>query len=436
MEYQKTLEYLYNSLPMYHRVGMAAYKEDITNTVRLMQALNNPERKFKSIHVAGTNGKGSVSHFLASILQNSGYKVGLYTSPHLVDFRERIRINGQMISEEYVTNFVEANKPLFQKISPSFFEMTVAMAFNYFAEQNVDIAVIEVGMGGRLDSTNVIDPVLSIITNISIDHTQYLGNTIEAIAREKAGIIKRNVPVVIGQTQMECAHVFKEKASEMNSDIYFADKNFTLEETDKSNSFYLHALIYKNRNTYSLVKTPLSGRYQMKNLATVAQATDILRQIGYKISNTAFAIGIESVVIDTGLRGRWEIMSQKPTIVCETAHNEDGIRCLIEKINSLHINKLHIIYGCVNDKDYSKILEMLPKNANYYFCKPSVPRGLDTDELYNTASGIGLEGNKYESLSLAMREAKRRMDNDDILIITGSIFLVADAINLFDKRAV
>jgi dihydrofolate synthase/folylpolyglutamate synthase len=222
----------------------------------------------------------------------------------------------------------------------------------------------------------------------------------------------------------------------MKSDIYFADKNFTLEETDKSNSFYLHALIYKNRNTYSLVKTPLSGRYQMKNLATVAQATDILRQIGYKISNTAFAIGIESVVIDTGLRGRWEIMSQKPTIVCETAHNEDGIRCLIEKINSLHINKLHIIYGCVNDKDYSKILEMLPKNANYYFCKPSVPRGLDTDELYNTASDIGLEGNKYESLSLAMREAKRRMDDDDILIITGSIFLVADAINLFDKRAV
>ena len=274
MDYQEVLEYLYNSLPMYHRVGAAAYKTDITNTVKLMNALKHPERSFKAIHVAGTNGKGSVSHFLASVLRNSGYKVGLYTSPHLVDFRERIRINGEMIPEEYVAQFVNDHKSLFEEIEPSFFEMTVGMAFSYFREQMIDIAVVEVGMGGRLDSTNVISPVLSIITNIGLDHTQYLGNSLEAIAAEKAGIIKQEVPVVIGETQSATQRIFAEKAKELNAPIFFADNSFRVEETEQSTNSYMQAVISKNDEYYSDIKTPLSGKYQLKNLATVSQAVD------------------------------------------------------------------------------------------------------------------------------------------------------------------
>ena len=432
MDYQEVLDYLYSSLPMYHRVGASAYKTDITNTKKLMDAIDHPERKFKSIHVAGTNGKGSVSHFLASILRNAGYKVGLYTSPHLVDFRERIRINGEMIPEEYVTKFIIEHKPLFMEIEPSFFEMTVALAFNYFAEQQVDIAVVEVGMGGRLDSTNIITPELSIITNIGFDHTQYLGVTLPAIAKEKAGIIKRSLPVVIGETQPETQNIFIDKAKEMRSPIYFADKTYTAEETQVSTTNYLYASIVKNNEYFTEVKSPMSGKYQLKNLVTVAQSVDILRNIGYKITETAFKVGIESVILDTGLRGRWEIMSNRPTIVCETAHNEDGIRYLLEKIKSLEHRHLHIIYGCVNDKDYGKILEMLPKNAKYYFCKPSVPRGLDVNELYTSATAIGLQGNKYNNISEAITSAKKAASKTDLIIITGSIFLVADALNTFN----
>ena len=385
MIYQDVLEYLYNSLPMYQRIGKAAYKEDITNTVKLMAALKNPERKIKTIHVAGTNGKGSVSHFLASTLQNSGYKVGLYTSPHLVDFRERIRINGTMVSKEYVEEFVNTHKSLFDEVKPSFFEMTVAMAFCYFAEQNVDIAVIEVGMGGRLDSTNVIKPILSIITNIGLDHTQYLGSTLPAIAKEKAGIIKNNVPVIIGESQSEIEYVFLNKAKEMESKIYFADRNFNVQLLDDSRDDYMHALIRKGEDYYSEVKTPLAGSYQTKNLATVSQAVDLLRKKGYQISDTSFKIGVESVIIDTGLHGRWEGVSTSPTIVCETAHNEDGIKNLMAKLNTMDYDTLHVVYGCVNDKDYEKILMMLPTKAKYYFCTPSVPRGLDVNILHNTA---------------------------------------------------
>ena len=375
MNYQEVLDYLYSSLPMYHRVGAAAYKTDITNTVKLLGALEHPHHNFKTIHVAGTNGKGSVSHFLTSVLMNSGYKVGLYTSPHLVDFRERIRINGNMIPEEYVVQFVKDNSALFAEIEPSFFEMTVAMAFSYFASQAVDIAVIEVGMGGRLDSTNVITPELSIITNIGIDHTQYLGNTLADIAKEKAGIIKQHIPVVIGETQSEIQKIFATKAKETNSKLYYADKSFKTIETQESHNNYLYATIFKNDEFYSDIKTPLSGKYQLKNLATVAQAVDILKLKGYNITDTSFKIGIESVIIDTGLRGRWEIMNSDPLTICEVAHNEDGIKCLTEKLEQLKYQKLHIVYGCVNDKDYKKILSILPKEARYYFCKPSVPRG-------------------------------------------------------------
>lgn len=435
MDYQEVLEYLYNSLPMYHRVGAAAYKTDITNTVKLMNALKHPERSFKAIHVAGTNGKGSVSHFLASVLRNSGYKVGLYTSPHLVDFRERIRINGEMIPEEYVAQFVNDHKSLFEEIEPSFFEMTVSMAFSYFREQMIDIAVVEVGMGGRLDSTNVISPVLSIITNIGLDHTQYLGNSLEAIAAEKAGIIKQEVPVVIGETQSATQRIFAEKAKKLNAPIFFADNSFRVEETEQSTNNYMQAVISKNDEYYSDIKTPLSGKYQLKNLATVSQAVDILKQIGYNnITDTSFKIGIESVIIDTGLRGRWETMSTNPLIICETAHNEDGIRCLLEKLKEMNYTKVHIIYGCVNDKDYEKILSMLPTNARYYFCKPSVPRGLEVDTLYKSAEKLGLYGYKYNSIADAIDAAKETALDDEIVVITGSIFLVADAIAEFEKE--
>ncbi len=433
MIYQDVLEYLYNSLPMYQRIGKAAYKEDITNTVKLMAALNNPEQKIKTIHIAGTNGKGSVSHLLASILQNSGYKVGLYTSPHLVDFRERIRINGTMISKEYVEEFVNANKSLFDEVEPSFFEMTVAMAFSYFAEQNVDIAVIEVGMGGRLDSTNVITPELSIITNIGLDHTQYLGTTLPDIAKEKAGIIKNNVPVVIGESQSETEHVFLNKAKDMESEIYFADKNFDVQLLDDSRDDYLHALINKGEEYFSEIKTPLSGNYQTKNIATVSQAVELLRNMGYNITDTSFKIGVESVIIDTGLHGRWEVVSTSPTIICETAHNEDGIRNLIEKIESMDYYVLHMVYGCVNDKDYEKILSMLPRRAKYHFCTPSVPRGLNVDELYDSAISLGLNGEKYYSPKDAIDTAIAEAKWGDIIVITGSIFLVADALKVLHE---
>lgn len=433
MIYQDVLEYLYNSLPMYQRIGKAAYKEDITNTVKLMAALNNPEQKIKTIHIAGTNGKGSVSHLLASILQNSGYKVGLYTSPHLVDFRERIRINGTMISKEYVEEFVNAYKSLFDEVEPSFFEMTVAMAFSYFAEQNVDIAVIEVGMGGRLDSTNVIMPELSIITNIGLDHTQYLGTTLPDIAKEKAGIIKNNVPVVIGESQSETEHVFLNKAKDMESEIYFADKNFDVQLLEDSRDDYLHALINKGEEYFSEIKTPLSGNYQTKNIATVSQAVELLRNMGYNITDTSFKIGVESVIIDTGLHGRWEVVSTSPTIICETAHNEDGIRNLIEKIESMDYYVLHMVYGCVNDKDYEKILSMLPRRAKYHFCTPSVPRGLNVDELYDSAISLGLNGEKYYSPKDAIDTAIAEAKWGDIIVITGSIFLVADALKVLHE---
>ena len=418
---------------MYQRIGKAAYKEDITNTVKLMAALNNPEQKIKTIHIAGTNGKGSVSHLLASILQNSGYKVGLYTSPHLVDFRERIRINGTMISKEYVEEFVNANKSLFDEVEPSFFEMTVAMAFSYFAEQNVDIAVIEVGMGGRLDSTNVIMPELSIITNIGLDHTQYLGTTLPDIAKEKAGIIKNNVPVVIGESQSETEHVFLNKAKDMESEIYFADKNFDVQLLEDSRDDYLHALINKGEEYFSEIKTPLSGNYQTKNIATVSQAVELLRNMGYNITDTSFKIGVESVIIDTGLHGRWEVVSTSPTIICETAHNEDGIRNLIEKIESMDYYVLHMVYGCVNDKDYEKILSMLPRRAKYHFCTPSVPRGLNVDELYDSAISLGLNGEKYYSPKDAIDTAIAEAKWGDIIVITGSIFLVADALKVLHE---
>ena len=454
MTYSETLDYLFNSLPMYHRIGQAAYKADITNTVSLMHHLVNPERRFRSIHVAGTNGKGSVSHMLASILMQAGYKVGLYTSPHLVDFRERIRINGAMIPQEEVTRFVELHKDYMQSLQLSFFEMTVGLAFDYFAAQQVDVAVVEVGMGGRLDSTNVITPDLSIITNIGFDHTQFLGNTLPLIAGEKAGIIKPGVPVVIGESHPETRPVFEQKAAEMGAPIYFADDNYRIiaqpEPPSLASSdlqFTVEKLkvesgklkVEKNpsaaaNSQFSILnsqfKTPLSGSYQLKNLATLFQALELLPTVGYALSPDNIRNGIARVVQDTGLHGRWEKMDEHPLTICETAHNADGVRAMLQKLGEIPYHHLHLIYGCVNDKDFRSILQMLPHDRTiYYYTQPSVPRALPVAQLAEAAASCGMAGLPFATVGEAIRIARAAADpRHDLVLVTGSIFLVADAV--------
>lgn len=433
--YKEVINYLFSALPMYQRVGGAAYKADITNTVELLKAIGNPHKGFSTIHVAGTNGKGSVSSILASILQNSGYKVGLYTSPHLMDFRERIRINGDMIPEDYVVNFVQRNKSLFDKIHPSFFEMTVAMAFEYFNVSRVDVAVIEVGMGGRLDSTNVITPDLSIITNIGLDHTQFLGDTLEAIAAEKAGIIKSGVPVVIGETQPETQPVFTRIAEQKNAPIYFADSNFVVTDVMYSNfSMIMSVATTDGEQRYVGLKSPLCGDYQKKNIVTVVQAIDILRTRGYQIPLNAVMLGFESVMVDTGFKGRWQVVSTHPLTICETAHNPAGVASMLHTLATMEYEQLHIIFGCVNDKDCDAVLSLLPKTAKFYFCKPDVPRGLDVMQLQAVASKHGLSGEICNDISAAIAASHKAAAPNDLILITGSIFLVADALNYFYKK--
>lgn len=441
MNYDQTLEYLYNSLPMYHRIGQAAYKADIANTVALMQHLGNPERRFRSIHVAGTNGKGSVSHLLASILMQAGYKVGLYTSPHLIDFRERIRINGEMIPRDEVTRFVERHKAFMESVQLSFFEMTVGLAFDYFASQKVDIAVVEVGMGGRLDSTNVITPLISVITNIGFDHTQFLGDTLSKIAAEKAGIIKPHVPVVIGQTQAETRPVFERKAAEMESPIYFADQHYSIHELPHATALASPDLRFTVRGADSFVPTdmefssPLSGSYQLHNLATLFQVLQLLPDAGLDFSLQHVARGISRVVADTGLHGRWEQLDSHPLTICETAHNADGIEAMLQKLTSLPYKRLHLVYGCVNDKDYVKILRMLPsERTTYYYSSPSVPRGLPVSTLAQAALSCGMAGEAFPTVGQAIRAARAAADPEtDLVLITGSIFLVADAVDYYSR---
>lgn len=439
MTYSETLDYLFSSLPMYHRIGQAAYKADIANTVQLMSHLGNPERKFRSIHVAGTNGKGSVSHTLASVLMQAGYKVGLYTSPHLVDFRERIRINGQMIPEQEVAGFVGQHRDFMQTLQLSFFEMTVGLAFDYFAHQQVDVAVVEVGMGGRLDSTNVIRPDLCIITNIGFDHTQFLGSTLPEIAGEKAGIIKPGIPVVIGETHPETRPVFEQKAAETNAPICFADDKYAIEDLktgrlkdDKEGGpsslpldTELHFAVHPIGGTY---RSPLSGSYQLKNLATLFQALELLPQLGYRITDGNVRQGIARVVADTGLRGRWDKVGEHPLTICETAHNADGIRAMLQKLSELPYRRLHLVYGCVNDKDYGSILRMLPRrNTAYYYSQPSVPRGLPCVRLAAAAAEAGMPGECFRNVRDAVARARSLADPQrDLVLVTGSIFLVAD----------
>lgn len=427
MNYQETLDYLFHALPAYHRVGAAAYKANLDNTEALMQHLAHPEQGFKSIHVAGTNGKGSVSHFLASTLHRAGLKVGLYTSPHLVDFRERIRINGEMIPQQKVVDFVALHRHFLESLQLSFFEMTVGLAFDYFRNEKVDIAVIEVGMGGRLDSTNVITPLLSVITNIGFDHTQFLGDTLDKIAGEKAGIIKPEIPVVIGQTQPETASVFLSKANELNSPILFADQHYSLTEKEGS-GLDMYADIYRDGELYiNNLHSPMDGSYQQKNLVTFCAAFDKLRELHFpQLTLQNLMDGVANVISDTGLHGRWERVGEDPLTIAETAHNADGIATLVEKLKTMHYQHLHIIYGCVNDKDFSHILDMLPADADYYYTQPSVERGLDVSILAAKAATIGKPGPSFNNVHSALFHVRAIANPKDLIIVTGSIFLVAD----------
>ncbi|RXJ44462.1 bifunctional folylpolyglutamate synthase/dihydrofolate synthase [Gelidibacter gilvus] len=406
MTYQDTVNWMFQQLPMYQNQGKTAYKADLDNTLQFAKQLQHPENKFKSIHVAGTNGKGSTSHMLASILQEAGYKVGLYTSPHLKDFRERIKINGKEISEAFVVEFIEKHKSFFEAHSLSFFEMTVGMAFDYFSREKVDIAIIEVGMGGRLDSTNIITPELSIITNIGLDHTQFLGTTLEAIAFEKGGIIKPNVPVVIGETQAETKEVFKQLADSRNSEIHFADQQVGIKDYESD----------------------LKGDYQKKNKATVLCAIEIVRSKGFVVSEKAVENGIRNAVKNTGLNGRWQILQEHPKIICDTAHNKEGLHYAMAQLLREPYKTLHMVFGVVNDKDVKSILPLLPKNALYYFCRPNIPRGLDAEVLRDVFITNGFEGNAYNSVQEALSAAKQVATESDVIYVGGSTFVVAEII--------
>ncbi len=428
MTYKETIEYLFTHLPMYQRIGPAAFKKDLTNTIALLKILDDPHKKITSIHVAGTNGKGSVSNMLASVLQEAGYSTGLYTSPHLLDFRERIRLNGIMCEKEFVIEFVEKIKPHIPEIEPSFFEITVAMAFEYFAQKEVDIAVIEVGLGGRLDSTNVITPILSIITNISYDHQMMLGNTLKEIAGEKAGIIKKNIPVVIGEFHEETFPVFLEKTNSHAASIFLASENvqaeILIEELDKIelNISYLDQLIYPS------LMLDLTGTYQLKNIKTTIQSIEVLRSIGVEMPEEAVYEGLKQVKKNTGFAGRWQIISDHPLIICDCAHNSAGLEELFEQVKNTHFEKLHIVTGAVNDKDLGANLKQFPKTATYYFCKPDIPRGLDAEILEQMAGSVGLHGKSYKSVREALNFAKQEMNEEDLLLICGSIFVVAEAL--------
>lgn len=413
---------------MFHRVGAQAYKPSLDNTLALCEAIGNPHQKFKSIHIAGTNGKGSSSHYLASILQSSGYKTGLYTSPHLIDFRERIKINGEMIPENNVTLFIEQNKVIIEKIKPSFFELCVAMAFKHFAEEKVDIAVIEVGMGGRLDSTNIINPLLSLITNISYDHIQFLGDTLPLIANEKAGIIKNNTPIIISQTQVECKDVFIHKAIEMQASLYFADEIYTLKKLEESTIEVATFKVISHQNEEFNLQSSLTGSYQEKNLAGVLVCVDILRDLGMNITEEQLIQGIRHVKQQTGLRGRWECIHLKPMAFADTGHNEDGIKEVLKQIESLSFANLHWVWGMVNDKNPEVIFNLLPKSATYYFCKPDIPRGLDAEECKNIAHSYQLYGDSYPSVKIAYTNALENAKENDLIIIGGSTFVVAEVL--------
>jgi dihydrofolate synthase / folylpolyglutamate synthase len=430
MNYRKTLDYLFEQLPMFHRIGAAAYKADLKNTLALCKILDNPEKKFKSIHIAGTNGKGSTSHFLASVLQEAGYKTGLFTSPHLKDFRERIKINGRMISKSEVIAFVKEHRQVFHLIEPSFFEWTFALASWYFAKEQVDIAVIETGMGGRLDSTNVITPLISVITNIGLDHTQFLGSTLKEIAREKAGIIKPGIPVIIGESHSDTKPVFKGISTENHTDITFADRNVTCLKNSYTNhcpALLKAQLKSEGGNEYKLV-TALSGKYQLKNLATVLCTLERLEQDGIRIEEQHIVSGIRKVIKNTGLMGRWQTISRQPLTIADIGHNPDGIIEVLQQIELTPHSNLHFVIGVVNDKDVKSMLSKLPKNATYYFCKADIPRGLKASKLTEQAKEFSLNGKTYLSVKEALKSAQQAAGPLDLVMVGGSAFVVAEVI--------
>ena len=428
MNYSETLEWMFNKLPMYQRIGAAAYKADLNNTIQLLDLLDNPHNSFKSVHVAGTNGKGSVSHTLASVFQEAGYKTGLYTSPHLRDFRERIRINGEMIPEENVVQFIDTYKDKFEAMELSFFEMTVGMAFDYFRNEKVDIAIVEVGMGGRLDSTNLITPELSIITNIDFDHTKFLGDTRAKIAYEKAGIIKPGIPVVIGETHPETEQVFIDKAKECISPIYFADQIFDCDKIYFESFTEQKFDVWKNSELYmEAIEIPLMGNYQQKNLTTVMCAIDLLRN-KFNLSDDDIRDGIGKVIRNTHLMGRWQILCKDPLTIADTGHNVAGITEVVRQLAEMHYGKLHFVLGMVNDKDIDSVLQLLPRGAEYYFCKADIPRGLDANILAEKAFDMGLRGQVFESVSHAYRSAVNNARFGDVVFIGGSNFTVAEVV--------
>ncbi|PZX61039.1 dihydrofolate synthase/folylpolyglutamate synthase [Algoriphagus ratkowskyi] len=465
MNYQETLDYLFNSLPMFQRVGASAFRKDLRSTILLCDHLDNPENKFKSIHVAGTNGKGSSSHSLAAIFQSAGYKTGLYTSPHLKSFTERIRINGLEIESELVVQFVKENKSFLDELKPSFFEMTVGMAFWFFAQEKVDIAIIEVGMGGNFDSTNIITPELSLITNIGYDHVQFLGDTLPLIAGEKAGIIKSNIPVVISETHEETKDVFVEKAKEMSSPITFADQNWMavklFEEDGKANYRIIHGDRLKwsvetktteelnrsveintesedslnqsiksqntaeNDNTFNLT-FGLNGNYQKYNLAGILESVAQMRQMGWELPDVAVREGLNNVTELTGLKGRWQTLSSNPLVICDTGHNEAGFREILSQLETYTFTKLWLVIGMVQDKDISKVLAMLPKTANYIFCEAKLPRALPADQLAEKANSVGLIGEVIPDINDALAFARKNASKDDLIFVGGSTFVVAE----------
>ncbi|MES2830153.1 MAG: folylpolyglutamate synthase/dihydrofolate synthase family protein [Bacteroidota bacterium] len=428
MDYQATLDYLYAKLPMFTKLGSVALKKDLYNTITLCTQLGNPHDKFKSIHVAGTNGKGSTSHMLAAIFQQAGYKTGLYTSPHLKDFRERIKINGEMVSEDFVIEFVNNQRQLIEEINPSFFEVTVAMAFSYFANEAVDIAIIEVGLGGRLDSTNIITPELSVITNISLDHTNILGNTTKEIASEKAGIIKKGIPVVIGERQENADQVFLEKASMTGSDIFFADEMLSLTDVDYSGNLIQMTIIENEQIILKKLSIDLTGSYQLKNILPVIKAAQLMRLKGYTLSNMDINNALRHVKQLTGLQGRWQVLGQNPLIICDTGHNEAGVQEVVNNIQRQSYRKLHMVIGMVKDKDISAVLKLLPDSAQYYFCAPDLERALSANELKAAAQMANLFGDAYTSVHEAYQAALNHANSNDFIFIGGSTFVVAEVV--------
>ena len=429
MNYQETVEYLYKQAPAYQRLGQSAYKEGLDNSLALDNYFRFPHKHYRSIHVAGTNGKGSTSHLLAAILSEAGYKVGLYTSPHLIDFRERIRVNGEMIDHQFVIDFVKNHQAFFEPIKPSFFELTMEMAFVYFQHMEVDVAIVETGLGGRLDSTNIISPILSIITNIGFDHTQFLGNTLPQIAAEKAGIIKPSIPVVIGEIDNDDVRkVFVKKAEAESAPVVFAE-----EQMDNFTSAITPDGWILNNDSYKNLKNELGGWVQNKNARTVLTAIQELIKQGFKIPNHAVYNGFANVVELTGLMGRWQTLQEKPRIVCDTGHNEHGVKYIVEQLSMESYDKLHIVFGMANDKDASTILSMMPKNAIYYFTQASVDRALDVNALAESASKHGLTGNRYSNVESALESVKENANENDFIFIGGSSFIVADVLTLLYK---